>query len=168
VLLLSLKAPYPLLDASEMFLAVGLLFFIVAPILAFAPKEPGVTPHYTLLALCPWVLVALVFSNGLFDRSAEIPHQTVVIGQNFHGNYDAVTVRSWRPGHSTEGLYLRTSWKGRRARWQLFGSGDYYFYGQFLSDGQPVLVGVRSGALGLPWISRISQAPKDFHFPMIQ
>lgn len=146
-LVLSVTAPCPLLGAKPILLAVGLLFVVVAPILAAAPSWVGDTPLFTLLALSPWILAALVVSNGLFDRASENLYETIVIGQSLYGNYDAVTVQSWRPGRSTEGLFVRTEWSFRA--------------------GKPAVVGVRPGALGIPWVSSISQGTEDLHFPMV-
>jgi hypothetical protein len=138
--------------SRQFFLGAGLLFLIVSPILASAPQWLSETPLYTLLALCPWILAALIVSNGLLDRSGEILYPTVIVGQTFYGSCDAVTVRSWRPGHSTEGLYVATVW--------TFGGV------RGLSDGKAAVIGVRSGALGIPWVSRIAQGSTDLDFPM--
>ena len=151
ILVLSIAAPCPLLGAGNMFVGAGLLFLVVAPLLAVAPRWLSETPFCTLLALCPWILAALIVSNGLLDRSGEVLNQTVVIGQKFYGSCDAVTVRSWRTGHSTEGLYVGKTWNTGGVRG--------------LSDGKPVIIGVRRGALGIPWISRIAQGSTDFDFP---
>ena len=126
ILVLSIAAPCPLVGAGNLFLGAGLLFLIVAPVLAVAPRWLSETPLYTLLALCPWILAALIVSNGLLDRSGEVLNQTVVIRQNFYGRCDAVTVRSWRPGHSTEGLYVGKTWNSGGVRG--------------LSDGKPVML----------------------------
>jgi hypothetical protein len=154
VLVLTIAVPYPLLGAGKVFLAAGLLFLLVAPALAAAPRWLSETPLFTLLAVCPWVFAAVLITNGALDRSSEIVHQTVVIGQRFYGTCDAVTVRSWRPGRSSEELYLRT------------GRGFSPVYG--LSNGKAAIVGVRNGAFGLPWVSRVSQGPNGFDFSVSQ
>ena len=55
-LMFSLNAPYPPLDAGKLFLAFAILFLVTDPTLAYAPKEVGGTPHYTLTArfVCPF------------------------------------------------------------------------------------------------------------------
>jgi hypothetical protein len=81
--------------------------------------------------------------NGAFDSSQEILHQTSVVRTVDGRRGSRLIVQSWRPGKPTESLYLN--------RFFLFGHRGFYF------PGQPVTVSTRSGALGMPWVSKISR-----------
>ncbi|MGH9702218.1 MAG: hypothetical protein ACRD4K_02490, partial [Candidatus Acidiferrales bacterium] len=80
------------------------------------------------------------------DHSTEIRHQTTVVSTDYGLTWDRVVVNSWRPGHAHESLYIKTS--------LFFRSSPGFFL-----QGEPLSIGIRSGALGVPWISKISRIP---------
>ena len=57
-------------------------------------------------------------------------------GLFFRSARNNLVVRSWRPGRTDESVYINS-------------------FAPFYFRGQTVTVGVRSGALGLPWISSV-------------
>ena len=135
--------PFPLLIAGPVLgtSAVGAL--IVSRALLSASKDDRVTPAYFVTALFPWMLAALLFANGALDRSAETRYHTVAVKTESLVPFNIVIVQSWRPGRTTESLYLKTS---------LF----HYDPLVWFHASAPVTVGIRPGALGLPWISSVS------------
>ena len=66
-----------------------------------------------------------------------VRHQTVVLESHYYGP-TWVIVQSWRPGEATVTLWV-SAWTA------------------FFLRGEPVTVGVKSGALGITWISSISR-----------
>jgi len=139
-----LVEPYPLLAAGPVFGAAVVTGFLVSRMLLRAQKDEPVTLGYVVTALYPWALAAVLFANGALDRSAEARHHTVAVRTDPLVPFNVVIVQSWRPGRTTESLYLKTS---------LF----HYDPLVWFHAGDPVTVGVRPGALGLPWISSISR-----------
>jgi hypothetical protein len=95
------------------------------------------------VALLPWLLAAALLANGAFDSSQDILHPTSVVRTVYGRRGSRLIVQSWRPGKPTESLYLN--------RFFLFGHRGFYF------PGQSVTVSTRSGALGMPWVSKISR-----------
>jgi hypothetical protein len=158
VLVFSVTGPYPLLGAGATLLAVGVSFFVGASILAMWPKDVRTPASHVLIALFPWLLAAFTLANGAWDHSHETLYQTVVVKQDFGRSWDVLTVRSWRPNHTTESLYIKTGFDFRTRK----------FVGAFFFEDKPVAVGIRTGAFGVPWISRISQGHNDFYYPAPQ
>jgi hypothetical protein len=80
------------------------------------------------------------FANGALDPSQEIRHQTVVIKRTYGNRWmpDGLVVRSWRAGRMKESLYVG------------------HFHQPFPHAGDYVTIGVKSGTLGIPWVSSIS------------
>jgi hypothetical protein len=91
----------------------------------------------------PWLLACGLLANGALDHSSEVIQQTVVLRTEYRRSWDVVVVQSWRSGRTTESLYIRRPF--------LFGTGGFFL------RGKDITVGIRSGALGMPWISRISR-----------
>ena len=91
-------------------------------------------------ALLPWFAAALFFANGDIDRSAEIRYPTVVIETHYRSRIVGrrLIVRSWRSNHQSETIYLSA-------------------FAPFFFQGQRITIGVKSGALGVAWVSSISR-----------
>jgi len=137
------SVPYPPLDSGPVLASVAILYVCAVCIVIGAPLDGGVTAKYVAISLSPWLIAALFLANGAFDRSGEVLHQTTVVESHYylHG-WTIVVVQSWRPGRGNESLYVKT--------WLLDKRGFYL-------EGEPLTVGVKSGALAMPWISRISR-----------
>lgn len=136
--------PFPLLLAGPVLGTSAVGGLLVSRALLSSPKGERVTPAHIVIALFPWLLAALVLANGAFDRSAETRYHTVAVRTESLVPFNIVVVKSWQPGRATESLYLKTS---------LF----HYDPLVWFHAGEPVTVGIRPGALGVPWISSISQ-----------
>jgi hypothetical protein len=85
-----------------------------------------------------------VFANGKFDLSEPIPHATEIVSIGMEEPTFGITVpvtwatlRSWRSPGATERVMLR--WEERQRLW----------------GGQSVVVSVRRGFYGKPWVSAI-------------
>lgn len=134
--------PYQLLSVGRAMLTV-ILICLSSAIILFRSENyewsGGVKSIF--IALLPWLLAALLLVNGAFDRSIEVPHQTKVIESDIWQCCDVVTVESWRPGRKEETVYI----------FEIFGRFRFFFKGQALS------VGIKSGALGMPWIGSVSR-----------
>lgn len=112
-------------------------------VLFSAAQDESVTPKYVACSVLPWLLAGLLLANGAADHSQEELHRAVVINSRYYlRGLDIVYVQSWRSGKSNESLYLKRS--------MLFGANGFFL------PGESVTVGVKSGALGMAWISRIS------------
>lgn len=135
------SGPYPLLESGPALLAVAILCFCAVCIVIGAPLDGRGSAKYVLISLLPWVLAALFLANGAFDHSDEVLHQTVVVESHYYlRGWTIVVVRSWRPERAKESLYLKT--------WLLDKRGFYL-------EGEPLAVGVKSGAFGMPWVTQI-------------
>lgn len=115
--------------------AVG---FVMAALFLRGGRNANLTAGYLVTALLPWLAAGWFFANGALDQSEEIRHQTVVVETrySFRGLRDRLVVRSWRSGRANESIYVSAL--------------QPFFY-----RGESVTVCVKSGALGLPWISRV-------------
>lgn len=137
VLYYCVVAGYPLLDAGRYLLALFILCFLAGTLLFSASEDDRITPKLSLASLLPWALAAFFIMNGSFDNSNEVRHQTVVVESHYYGP-TWVIVQSWRPGETTVTLWV-SAWT------------------PFFLRGEPVIVGLKSGALGITWISSISR-----------
>lgn len=141
-LMLCTAQPYPLLSGQMTTLGLLAVCACAGFVVLRAPRDAPVVPKDVLMVLLPWFLAAALFANGAFDSSPEALHRTVVVRTSYGRRSRALVVQSWRPGNSTELLSLAGGFFGR--------------YG-FFYPGQTVTVGTRSGALGMPWVTRISR-----------
>ena len=141
--LYSVLGPYPLLVAGPVLLSVAAVCISAGVVLLGAPKDVPAIGKDVAVAVFPWLLACGLLANGALDHSSEVIQQTVVLRTEYRRSWDVVVVQSWRSGRTTESLYIRRPF--------LFGTG-----GLFLR-GKAITVGIRSGALGMPWISRISR-----------
>ena len=138
--------PFPLLSAGQALLSVLLICLSLGIILFRAEVNQPVTAMFLLTSLIPWLLVALFLANGAFDHSSEVRHPATVVETQYGLTWDLVVVNSWRPGRAHESLYMKTP--------IFFGRST----GIFL-QGEPLSIGIKSGAFGIPWISSISRIP---------
>jgi hypothetical protein len=134
--------PYPPLDAGGVAVALLVVCFTAGAILFSTGKREAFSAKYVLLALLPGLLGAVFLLNGALDHSDEIRHQTVVVNTHYRRGRQILVARSWRPGRTTESLYVSDS---------LWHPQGFFF------RGEPLTVGVKSGALGFPWITGISR-----------
>ena len=136
-------APYGLLEAGPVLLSVLIWACFTFAMLSRLPRGERVTPTYLVIGLYPWVLSALLLANGWFDHSAETTYHTVAISSSGATPLYVLRVQSWRPGRASETLYFHRTY---------FGTG-HLGEGRYLQAGDPVTIGVKPGALGMPWVS---------------
>jgi hypothetical protein len=134
---------YPPVGTGTVMLTLFILCLFSGIILFGANKDADVTAKYLLASLVPWLLAAFFVVNGAFDHSEEIQYQTVVVEKHYGRGLTRLIVRSWRSGRTNETLYIR-------------GWGNLPGQRRPVYTGDPLTVGVKSGALGMPWISSIS------------
>jgi len=132
---------YPPLDVLVPAVLFVIGFAVVGLFLREGRRErqkPNV--RYLATALLPWVAAALFFANGEMDRSAEIRYSTIVIETHYGSRIGGrrLIVRSWRSSHQSETIYVSA-------------------FAPFFFQGQQIAIGVKSGALGVAWISSISR-----------
>ncbi len=132
---------YPPVDmlAPAILFVIG--FVMVSLFLRQARKE-GERPsgRHFAAALLPWTIAVICSANGALDHSEETRHATVVVQTRYGSRIGGrrLIVRSWRPDHETETIYLSA-------------------FARFYFPGQQITIGVKSGALGVPWISSVSR-----------
>jgi len=132
---------YPPLDLFVPVLLFVVGFAMVGLFLREGRRErQRPTGRYLAAALLPWVAAALFFINGQMDRSAKIRYPTVVIETHYGSRIGGrrLIVRSWRADHQVETIYLSA-------------------FAPFIFQGQQITIGVKSGALGVAWISSVSR-----------
>lgn len=141
-----ISRPYPLLESGPVLLGAAVLYICAICVVIGAPAEGRGSPKYWLVALIPWLVAGVCVANGALDHSPEVLHSTEVVNSEYYlRGWNIVNVRSWRPGHTDESLYLKT--------WLLDSRGFYL-------EGQPLTVGVKSGALGMPWLTQVTRVRK--------
>jgi len=129
---------YPPLDYGPAVVSV-VIGFIAAARFLYGGRGKNITPGCFMTALLPWLCAGLSFANGALDHAQELHYSTVVVQTQYHrGIRDTLVVRSWRPGRTNESLPVSA-------------------FQRFFLPGERVTVGVKVGALGLPWISSISR-----------
>lgn len=132
---------YPLLDLFVPAILFVVGFAMVGLFLREARRErQNPNGRYLAAALLPWIAAALFFGNGELDRSAEIRYPTVVMETHYGSRIGGrrLIVRSWRPNHQSETIYLSA-------------------FAPFFFQGQQITIGVKSGALGVAWVSSVSR-----------
>ena len=137
-------SPYPLLRAGPALVFLLVVCFCAGSVLFGVDKDESVTAKHLLACLLPWVLAGTLLVNGKYDNSNEIRHPTVVVYTQYGRTWTVVVVRSWRPGRANESLYLKEGLDLPR--------NPPFFY-----QDEPVTVGIKSGALGMSWISSLSR-----------
>ena len=131
---------YQSFDTQGMLPGILVVSITALACLATADADHEISPKYVVAALLPSLLAAAFVANRALDHSQEMRYHTVVIEEHFNPPRwyvgDSIVVRSWRPGRSTERVYLR---------------GVQAFYDR----GEGVTIGIRSGALGIAWVSSV-------------
>ena len=136
---------YPPLELDLMLVFFGALFFVALAIAVILERRAR--NHLELEVLkrvyagfipLPWILAAVLFLNGKLDSQKNVTyHPTVAVSRyNMPGivrGTRRLLVRSWREGRRVERLAVNFDDFGR------FHAGD------------AVSVGVKPGALGIPW-----------------
>src|SRR5215471_6691832 len=137
-------SPHQLLNAVPILIGVIVFGLIAGAAIFTAPPKLRTRPGHKLACLLPWILCAILVINWSNDRSPEIRHSAKVLETHYSSGWDYLVVKSWRPGRDREVLFLKT-WFTVQRHWPTVTCGD------------SVWVGVRSGALQLPWISSMSK-----------
>ncbi len=128
---------YPPLSSNLLLIGFFGACLTTGGVLFTADKDQHVTAMYVFASVLPWVLAGLFLANVVLDSSKEIRNQTVVVeSQYLIWSYQNVVVQSWRSGRTTESLWL-------------------HGYNNFLLPRQHLTIGVKTGALGISWISSI-------------
>ena len=125
----------------------ALALFLCAAFVICSGDRDGPGARHIFLSILPWLIAGLFVANWALDRSNEIRHDTTVVDLHFGKSWNRVIVRSWRPGRSAEEICLKNTIYFRRA--PRF----------FVAPGDPIAISIKSGALGLPWITKISPSP---------
>jgi hypothetical protein len=138
---------YPPLELDRILIFIGVLFFLTLSLamwlerraLKHAEVEALKRIYYGLIPL-PWLLAALLLMNGAFDRAPFGEVESHVIAKfAIYGPLPnrRLIVRSWRDGESLERIFV-----------------DRIDFNQF-SDGDPILIKVKDGLVGIPWIAGV-------------
>ncbi len=136
---------FPPLDLDLMLVFYGVIFFLGLTLAVIldrrARSRQEIELHkrlYSGFIPLPWILLATLFVNGKFDLQKNVAYQPAVV----EGRYNMrgvvrgtrrLIVRSWRPEQRYERLAVDAD--------------DYDRFRQ----GDSVIVGVKPGALGIPW-----------------
>ncbi|HYA97550.1 MAG TPA: hypothetical protein VEH49_05610 [Methylomirabilota bacterium] len=136
---------YAPLDLDAMLVFFGLVFFVTLGLVVWIARRARRGGSVELLKRIyfgfiplPWILAATLFVNGKFDRGKPEFYTSKVISRFemkgiIHGSRRLV-VRSWRQSQRVERL-----------------AADADDFNRF-RDGDGLVVGVMSGALGIPWL----------------
>lgn len=140
---------YPPLDRNWFTWSAFLLFAPGIYLLSYLQKKQrrredvsSFFPMTTWLAFAPLLVAAIVFTNGAVDRRPADFHPGVVTRKVMrHGKSNSYYVEtpSWRPGHLVERLQLPYR------QWMQLQANDL------------IMVEVHRGALGIPWLGKISK-----------
>jgi hypothetical protein len=139
---------YPPLDLDPMLVFFGVVFFVVVALMVWIDRRARSHGNVEVLKRIyfgfiplPWVLAATLFANGKFDHGKPEFYSSSVISRfEMKGivlGSRRLVVRSWREGERVE---------------RLAADGDDF--GRF-REGDGIVVGVMSGALGIPWLSGV-------------
>lgn len=135
---------YPPLDLDLMLVVFGVIFFVALTIAVILDRrarnhqELEILKHaYAGCILLPWILAAMLFVNGKLDSQKNMTSHAAVV----YGRYNMppilrgrrLFVKSWREGQKYERLAV-----------------SEFDYDRF-KPGDQVNVGVKPGALGIPW-----------------
>jgi hypothetical protein len=139
---------YPALELDSILIFMGVLFAVTLGLaiwverraLRHAEVEKLKRVYYGLIPV-PWLLAALLLANGALDRGAPQIVEARVIGKfSMRGPVPSrrLVVASWRVGHRWERI--------------LVSNGDF----DRIRVGDVVDVEVKSGLVGIPWVSDVS------------
>jgi len=136
---------YPPLDLDLMLVFFGVIFFVALALAVFLDRRASSRREIEVLKRIyvgfiplPWILAATLVVNGRLDTQKNVVYYpTVVVGRfNMKGlvrGSRRLMVRSWRENQRVERLAV-----------------DLDDFDRF-RVGDAVVVGVESGALGIPW-----------------
>jgi len=136
---------YPPLDLDLMLVFFGVIFFVALTLAVFLDRRASSRREIEVLKRIyagfiplPWILAATLVVNGRLDTQKNVVYYpTVVVGRfNMKGlvrGSRRLMVRSWRENQRVERLAV-----------------DLDDFDRF-RVGDAVVVGVESGALGIPW-----------------
>jgi len=136
---------YPPLDLDWMLVFFGLIFFIGLTVAVFVDRGARNGKDIEILKRIyagfiplPWILAATLFLNGKLDSPKNVVYYPTTVQSRFNmrgivRGSRRLFVRSLRPGQKVERLAV-----------------DIDDYDRF-HDGDPVVVGVAPGALGINW-----------------
>jgi 4-amino-4-deoxy-L-arabinose transferase-like glycosyltransferase len=138
---------YPALDLDEILIFIGILFFLTLGIAIWVEKralqhaevEALKRVYYGLIPL-PWLLALLLLGNGALDNSRPQIETARVVGKfAMRGPVPSrrLIVTSWREGHHFERVPV-----------------DLVDFDRF-TTGDIVEVQVKSGLVGIPWVSGV-------------
>ncbi len=91
--------------------------------------------RYVVVTFLPWLFALGLFLNAFLDRSAATQHPAAIVSKREGTFGRSITVSSWRPGRSAESIPV-----------------DARIYLKLPPSG-PILVSVKPGLLGIPWVS---------------
>jgi hypothetical protein len=136
---------YPPLDLDLMLVFFGMLFFVgltIAVVLdrrARNRRELEVLKRvYSGFIPLPWILATMLLANGALDSKERLTYYPTTVESRYNmpgivRGTRRLIVRSWRDGQKIERLAV-----------------DFDDYDRF-RPGDAVSVGVKRGALGIPW-----------------
>jgi hypothetical protein len=136
---------YPPLDLDLMLVFFGVIFFVALTLAVFLDRRASSRREIEVLKRIyagfiplPWILAATLVVNGRLDTQKNVVYYpTIVVGRfNMKGlvrGSRRLMVRSWRENQRVERLAV-----------------DLDDFDRF-RVGDAVVVGVESGALGIPW-----------------
>ena len=136
---------YPPLDLDLMLVFFGLLFFVALGLAILLDRRARkhleievIKRIYWALIPLPWILAAALFANGRLDSPKNITYHPTTVDSRYYmkgvvRGSRRLFVISWRPNQHIERLAV-----------------DADDFARF-HEGDPIVVGVESGALGIPW-----------------
>jgi hypothetical protein len=136
---------YPPLDLDAMLVFYGVAFFVALGLVVWIDRRARRRGEIEILKRIyfgfiplPWVLAATLFVNGKLDSAKPEFYPTSVISKfemkGIVRGSRRLVVRSWREGQHLERLAAEAD--------------DFDRF----HDGDGIVVGVMSGALGIPWL----------------
>lgn len=141
---------FPPLDYDAMLIFLGLLFFFALSLGFLLDRRArrrgeveAIKRIYFGFAPLPWIFAVMLFANGKLDYAPPVSHAATVVGKfqmpGFMRWTRRLVVRSWRQDQKFERL-----------------SVDRFDFDRF-RPGDEVVVQVRGGALGIPWVYDVNR-----------
>jgi hypothetical protein len=136
---------YPPLDLDLMLVFFGLLFFIALTLAVILDRRAQTRQEIEVLKRVylgfiplPWILAATLLANGALDSQKNVAYHSTTVDSRYNmpgivRGTRRLFVHSWRDGQKIERLAVN--------------SDDYDRF----RTGDSVAVGVKPGALGIPW-----------------
>jgi hypothetical protein len=135
---------FPPLELDGILIFIGVLFFLTLGLAIWLERralrhvevEALKRVYYGLIPV-PWILSALLFGNGAFDRDPPKIEEARVIGKFAMGGAlpsRRLVVTSWREGHGVERVPVD------RVNFDNFSRGDI------------IEIKVMDGLVGIPWV----------------